>query len=80
MKSLQIEEQAKQIQKYVLKLQKDMDSYQETFARIGNSLSSTVNHYNAGKKRLEIIDKDIIKINPDLEQNNKILETVDTPQ
>jgi len=80
MKSLQIEEQAKQIQKYVLKLQKDMDSYQETFARIGNSLSSTVNHYNAGKKRLEIIDKDIIKINPDLEQHNKILETVDTPQ
>jgi hypothetical protein len=31
MKSLQIEEQAKEIQKYVLKLQKDIHSYEEVF-------------------------------------------------
>jgi len=69
MKSLQIEEQAREIQKYVLKLQKDIHSYEEVFWKLGNSLTTTVNHYNTGKKRLEIIDKDILKINPEAEEN-----------
>jgi hypothetical protein len=34
MKSLQIEAQAKEIQKYVLKLQKDMRSYEEVFDKL----------------------------------------------
>jgi DNA anti-recombination protein RmuC len=75
MKSLQIEEQAKEIQKYVLKLQKDLHSYEEVFGKLGASLSTTVNHYNTGKKRLEIIDKDILKINPETSlSENKILD------
>jgi len=79
MKSLQIEEKAKEIQKYVLKLQKDLHSYEEVFAKLGWSLSTTVNHYNTGKKRLEIIDKDILKINPDGSlSENKLLE-IDNP-
>jgi len=52
MKSLQIEEQAKEIQKYVIKLQKDLASYEESFQKLGNSLGTTVNHYNTAYKRL----------------------------
>jgi DNA recombination protein RmuC len=79
MKSLQIEAQAKEIQKYVLKLQKDMRSYEEVFDKLWNSLSTTVNHYNTGKKRLEIIDKDILKINPEALEDKYTLDTVDNP-
>jgi len=62
MKSLQIEQQAKEIQKYVIKLQKDLSTYEETFQKLGNSLGTTVNHYNTAYKRFHIMDKDIIKI------------------
>lgn len=79
MKSLQIETKAKEIQKYVLKLQKDLHTYHELFGKIWNSLSTTVNHYNAGKKRLEIIDTDILKISPDAEQNETTLLDIDKP-
>ena len=67
MKSLQIEEQAKEIQKYVVKLQKDLWQYEEVFSKLGSSLWTTVNHYNAAYKRFQIIDKDIIKISPEAE-------------
>ena len=65
MKSLQIEEKAKEIQKYVLKLQKDLWSYEEVFSKLGSSIGTTVNHYNSAQKRFQIIDKDILKISPD---------------
>lgn len=80
MKSLQIEEQAKEIQRYVLKLQKDLHSYEEVFWKLWNSLSATVNHYNAGKKRLEIIDKDILKINPEADSSGNNLLDLENPQ
>jgi len=79
MKSLQIEQQAKEIQKYVLKLQKDIHNYEEVFGKLWNSLSTTVNHYNTGKKRLEIIDKDILKINPEAELSQGTLLEIDKP-
>jgi DNA anti-recombination protein RmuC len=34
MKALQIEEQAKEIQKYVIKLQKDLEKYEEVFIKV----------------------------------------------
>lgn len=62
MKALQIEEKAKEIQKYVIKLQKDLNTYEELFWKLWNSLWATINHYNNAYKRLWIIDKDIVKI------------------
>jgi len=62
MKALQIEAQAKEIQKYVIKLQKDLSNYEDLFAKLWNSLGTTVNHYNSASKRLNIIDKDVVKI------------------
>jgi len=79
MKSLQIEQQAREIQKYVLKLQKDLHSYEEVFWKLWNSLSTTINHYNTGKKRLEIIDKDILKISPEAERSSHSLLDLEWP-
>lgn len=62
MKALQIEEQAKEIQKYVWKLQKDLEIYEELFQKVGRNLWTTVNSYNDAYKRYAIVDKDIIKI------------------
>lgn len=62
MKALQIEEQAREIQKYVWKLQKDLETYEELFQKVGRNLWTTVNSYNDAYKRYSIVDKDIIKI------------------
>ena len=62
MKALKIEKEAHEIQKYVIKLQKDLSSYEELFNKIWNNLQTTVNSYNQANKRLNIIDKDIYKI------------------
>ena len=81
MKSLQIEKQAKEIQKYVLKLQKDLEKYELGYQKLGNALNTTVNHYNDGKKRLDIIDKDIVMIAPDDTKKRQLkIEEVDTTQ
>lgn len=70
MKSLQIEEQAKEIQKFVIKLQKDLSDYEELFQKVWNSLWTTVNHYNNAYKRFSIVDKDIIKITQSTESSS----------
>ena len=80
MKSLQIEQQAKEIQKYVIKLQKDLWSYEEVFSKLGSSLWTTVNHYNTTLKRFQIIDKDIVKISPEAEALELSGEEIERPQ
>ncbi len=62
LKSLQIEEQAKDIQKRVGELGRHIGSYDTFMQKLGNSLGTTVNHYNAAHKELKKIDKDIVKI------------------
>ena len=39
-----------------------MNAYEEYYKKLGNTLSTTVNHYNAGYKELKKIDKDVYKI------------------
>lgn len=62
LRSLQIEEQAKEIQIRVGQLGKHLGSYEQFMQKLGNSLGTTVNHYNTAHKELKKIDKDIIKI------------------
>lgn len=62
LRSLQIEEQAKDIQKRVGKLGKHIAQFEGYMQRLGSSLSVTVNHYNNAHKELAKVDKDIIKI------------------
>jgi DNA recombination protein RmuC len=62
LRSLQIEEQAKDIQQRVGELGRHLTTYETYMQKLGNSLGTTVNHYNAAHKELGKIDKDIIKI------------------
>ncbi len=62
LKALQIEESAKEIIKKVEDLGKHLKSYDEYHFKLGNSLSTVVNHYNASNKELKKIDKDVLRI------------------
>ena len=62
LRSLQIEEQAKEIQKRVGELGRHIKTYEQFMQKLGNSLGTTVNHYNSAHKELKKIDKDVIKI------------------
>lgn len=62
LRSLQIEDQAKEIQLRVGQLGKHISSYEAFMQKLGNSLGTTVNHYNTAHKELKKVDKDIVKI------------------
>lgn len=62
LRSLNIEEQAKEIQKRVGELGRHIGSYENLMQRLGGSLSTTVNHYNNAHRELKKIDKDVVKI------------------
>lgn len=61
-KAFKIEETAKDIAKNVETLGRHLSAYDEYFKKLGNSLQTTVNHYNSGAKELSKIDKDVLKI------------------
>lgn len=70
LRSLQIEEQAKDIQVRVGQLGRHIAAYDTYMQKLGNSLSTTVNHFNTAHKELKKIDKDVVKIaetNPAIE-------------
>lgn len=62
LRSLQIEEQAKEIQKRVGELGRHIGAYEGFMQKLGGSLGTTVNHYNNAHKELKKIDKDVVKI------------------
>lgn len=62
LRSLQIEEQAKEIQTRVGELGRHIASYDTFMQKLGGSLGTTVNHYNNAHKELKKIDKDVMKI------------------
>lgn len=62
LRSLQIEEQAKDIQLRVGELGRHIGTYETFMQKLGGSLGTTVNHYNNAHKELKKIDKDIVKI------------------
>ena len=62
LRSLQIEEQARDIQVRVGQLGTHIRKFDELLGKMGRSLSTTVNHYNNSYKELAKIDKDVVKI------------------
>jgi len=61
-KAFKIEESAKTIIKNVEKLQGHIRAYDNFHTKLGNSLATTVNHYNTSRKELGKIDKDVARI------------------
>ena len=62
LRSLQIEEQARDIQVRVGLLGVHIKKFDDLLSKMGKSLSTTVNHYNNSYKELSKIDKDVVKI------------------
>lgn len=62
LRSLQIEEQAKEIQIRVGELGRHITTYEQLMQKLGGSLGTTVNHFNNAHKELKKVDKDIVKI------------------
>lgn len=78
LRSLQIEEQAKDIQIQVGKLGRHIATFDDYMGKLGKSLGTTVGHYNNAHKELGKIDTDVVKI----AGNNKSIEPllIDRPQ
>ena len=62
LKAMEIEDKAKDIIKNVEKLGTHLGKYEDFYQKLGNTLATTVNHYNAGYKELNKVDKDITRI------------------
>jgi len=62
LRSLQIEDSAKEIRQRVEQLGRHIGSYDQYMGRLGNALGTTVNAYNTAHKELGKIDKDVVRI------------------
>lgn len=78
LRSLQIEEQAKEIQVRVGQLGRHIAGFESFMQKLGNSLGVTVGHYNNAHNELKKIDKDIIKIAETKQSIDPLL--IDKPQ
>jgi len=61
-KAFKIEESAQLIIGRVEELRKHLVAYEDYMKKLGNTLGTTVNHYNTAYKELRKVDKDMIKI------------------
>ena len=78
LKALQIEETAKDIRKRVEELGKHLKGYEEYHSKLGNALSTTVNHYNKTNQSFKLIDKDVMRITG--EAPNLEMESIEKPE
>jgi DNA recombination protein RmuC len=62
LRALQIEESAKEIRKRVEELGRHLGNYDQFMAKLGATLSTTVNAYNTAYKELGKVDKDVLRI------------------
>jgi DNA recombination protein RmuC len=62
LRSFQIEESVKEIQKNVEKLSRDIIQYDQFLKKLGEHLETVINSYNRSAKEFSKIDKDILKI------------------
>ncbi|MHB1316516.1 MAG: DNA recombination protein RmuC, partial [Minisyncoccota bacterium] len=81
LRAMQIEESVKGIVKNVGELQKHLKTYEEYHGKLGNALSTTINHYNATGKEFKKIDKDIMRITGEtLDFDPLVLDKPDTEE
>ncbi|HAQ02399.1 hypothetical protein A2467_02420 [Candidatus Nomurabacteria bacterium RIFOXYC2_FULL_36_8] len=78
LKAMQIEESAKDIVKRVSELGKHLRSYEDMHQKLGNSLETTVNHFNKSNHEFRKIDKDVMRITGEVISIET--QTVERPQ
>lgn len=62
LRSLQIEEKAKDIQKRVGDLGRHIQAHETYMQKLGSSLGTTVGHFNNAHRELKKVDKDVVRI------------------
>lgn len=62
LKAMQIEESAKDIVKRVGELGNHLKVYEDLHQKLGNALTTTVNHFNKSNNEFRKIDKDVMRI------------------
>jgi DNA recombination protein RmuC len=62
LKAMQIEESAKDIVKRVGELGTHLRTFEELHQKLGNALTTTVNHFNKSNNEFRKIDKDVMRI------------------
>ncbi len=62
LRSLQIEESAKEIKKYVEQLSRHILKYDDFLQKLGQNLERTIGAYNTAYQEFKKIDKDVVKI------------------
>ena len=62
LRSLQVEEKAKEIIKNVDDLRKHLGAYAEYHSKLGNALGTVVNHYGKSSSEFKKIDKDVLRL------------------
>ncbi len=62
LRSLEIEKEASAIQARVAQLGQHITGFETYMDKLGNSLGTTVSHYNSAHKALSQVDKDVVKI------------------
>lgn len=77
LKSLEIEESAKQIQLQVEQLEKHLRVYEDYHQKVGSTLGTLVNHYNSSSKEFRKIDKDVSRVIG--KKSNYELDLIDKP-
>ena len=80
LKSLQIEEQSKEIQKRVGQLSVHIQKYEDLMTKLGKSLGTTVSHYNNAHRELGKIDKDVVRIAGESSASGVDPQQIDKPQ
>jgi len=62
LRAMQIEERAQDIKKNVEKLGRHLNTYNDFLQKLGNSLDTSVNHYNHAASEFRKIDKDVLRV------------------
>ena len=62
LRSIEIHKDTEKIRKNIEQLQKHLISHNAYMLKLGNSLGTTVGHYNTTYKELGKVDRDIVKI------------------
>ena len=77
--NLKVENSINDILKNVDKLSNHLNAYKDYHDRLGNTLSTAVNHYNNSTKEFKKIDKDVIKISSGNSKLNFDSEEIEKP-
>jgi len=62
LRALRIEKDAQEIRKNVEELGRHMKSYEEYHGKLGMTINTVVNHYNATNKEFKKVEKDVLRI------------------